>query len=265
MDAYILIKFFETKEECTKHQIFALNGPKYCWEEKCKRIRLKPNNMTVPRDDNFELEIEKFEGHGVVRIWCHECGEPYGSDSCEGKIVAYTCFSNFFCGHIQCENHERRYYARRGLTNDKVGTTKHAKLDDALTSSLEAMKNFNETNGNAQFELVEPTLHEYKEKSLVKIRYKLDGVWLPLCPPRSDLVAILKQQILHSKTHLKAIAKVDEQPRPTMSCLPGRPCKKNVLDGKQQPISNFSISTMAFGTSKPSSAIIEDGESSMNT
>ncbi|MCO5580928.1 hypothetical protein L7F22_034801, partial [Adiantum nelumboides] len=57
----------------------------------------------------------------------------------------------------------------------------------------------------AQFELVEPTLHEYKDKSLVKIRCKLDGVWLPLCPPRSDLVTILKQHILHSKTYLKAV------------------------------------------------------------
>ncbi|MCO5566937.1 hypothetical protein L7F22_020620 [Adiantum nelumboides] len=43
------------------------------WEEECKRIRLKLSNMTMPRDDHFELKIKKFEGHGVVRIWFHEC------------------------------------------------------------------------------------------------------------------------------------------------------------------------------------------------
>lgn len=118
------------------------------WEEGCKRVRTQLKNLAVPRDDRFELKVEELEGKGIVRIWCHECNEPYGSGSSEGKLVAYNHLSNFFRSHIRSKNHERWYYSKRGLVNDQHVSTKRLKVDDAsvIATSLEEMENFNQIN-----------------------------------------------------------------------------------------------------------------------
>ena len=63
---------------------------------------------------------------------------------------------------------------------------------------------------------------------MVKVKCKIDGSWLPLCPPRSDLSTILSQHI-QSKTHLKAMEMVRHAGTPIMSGFPGHENKKHYL------------------------------------
>ncbi|MCO5567728.1 hypothetical protein L7F22_021422, partial [Adiantum nelumboides] len=50
-------------------------------------VRSKLKNMTVARDDNFELRIEELNGKGVIQLWCNKCGEAYGTGSSDGKLA----------------------------------------------------------------------------------------------------------------------------------------------------------------------------------
>ena len=57
------------------------------WMIECNRIRVKLRNATIPRDDKFELKVEDFCGKTIIRLWCNECGEPYGAGSTEAKAA----------------------------------------------------------------------------------------------------------------------------------------------------------------------------------
>ena len=84
---------------------------------------------------------------------------------------------------------------------------------------------------------------------MVKVKCKIDGSWLPLCPPRSDLSTILSQHI-QSKTHLKAMEMVRHASTPIMSGFPGRPRKQEALPSNQQTLSKFLVSTLRPSSSQ---------------
>ena len=102
---------------------------------------------------------------------------------------------------------------------------------------------------DAEFDLIEATLHGYKDKAMVKVKCKIDGSWLPLCPPRSDLSTILSQHI-QSKTHLKAMEMVRHACTPIMSGFPCRPRKQEALPSNQQTLSKFLVSTLRPSSSQ---------------
>lgn len=93
------------------------------------------------------------------------------------------------------------------------------------------------------FEVVAATLHDFKDKSFVRVRCKYDDTWLRLCPPRSDLCTILTE---HSKSilHTKAVMKEELQTsKPVLSGLRGRPRKGKEHDPMQTSLSKFVVST----------------------
>ncbi|MCO5606487.1 hypothetical protein L7F22_060675 [Adiantum nelumboides] len=153
------------------------------WEKECIRVRSKLKNMTVARDDNFELRIEELNGKGVIQLWCNECGEAYGTGSSNVTLAAYTCLANFLRTHIFSKRHEKMYHYKRGLS--KIASKGEAtKEDDAscIRHALEVMDSFNNKESGVSFELVEGTLHGSKDRKLVRIQCTYDNTWLPLCP-----------------------------------------------------------------------------------
>ena len=64
------------------------------WMIECNRICVKLRNATIPRDDKFELRVEDFFGKTTIRLWCNECGEPYGVGSTEAKVTN-VCLNKF--------------------------------------------------------------------------------------------------------------------------------------------------------------------------
>ena len=81
----------------------------------------------------------------IIRLWCNECGEPYGAGSTEAK-AANVCLNNFFRSHIKNQSHEKRYYAWRGLSQQDESMNL-SKIDDEtyIKSSFEVLKTFNDT------------------------------------------------------------------------------------------------------------------------
>ena len=65
------------------------------WIIECNKIHVKLRNATILRDDKFELKVKDFFGKTVIRLWCNECGEPYGVGSTEVK-VENVCLNNLF-------------------------------------------------------------------------------------------------------------------------------------------------------------------------
>ena len=61
---------------------------------------MKIKSNIKPSIDNFELKVEDFCGKTVIRLWCNECGEPYGVGSTEAK-VAKVYLNQFFRSHIK--------------------------------------------------------------------------------------------------------------------------------------------------------------------
>ena len=121
------------------------------WMIECNRIRVKLSNATIPRDDKFELKVEDFCGKTIIRLWCNECGEPYGAGSTEAK-VANVCLNNFFRSLIKSQSHEKRYYARKGLSQQDESINL-SKIDDEayIKYSLEVLKTFNDTTSGKHF------------------------------------------------------------------------------------------------------------------
>lgn len=104
---------------------------------------------------------------------------------------------------------------------------------------MEKLQSLMATNEGWDFEVVEVTLHGFKNKSAVRVRCKYDDSWLRLCPPKSDLYTILYE---HSKSnlHTKALEKKEESSKPLSR---GRPQKDKEHDPKQRSLSNYMIST----------------------
>ena len=91
------------------------------------------------------MKVKDFFGKTVIRLWCNECGEPYGSGSTEAK-VANVCLNKCFRSHIKRQSHEKRYYARRELSQQNESINLFEIDDEAyIKSSLEALKTFNDT------------------------------------------------------------------------------------------------------------------------
>ncbi|MCO5548977.1 hypothetical protein L7F22_002441 [Adiantum nelumboides] len=185
--------------------ILVSNKDLHNWEKEYKRVRSKLKNMTIARDDNFELRIElrieELNGKGVIQLRCNKCGEAYGTGPLDGKLAAYTCLANFLQTHIFSKRHEKMYHYKRGLS--KIASKREAtKEDDAscIRHALEVMDSFKYTKNGVSFELVEGTLHGSKDKKLVRIQCTYDNTWLPLCPPQSNLQTIMLEHTL-SKTH----------------------------------------------------------------
>lgn len=89
---------------------------------------------------------------------------------------------------------------------------------------------------------MEGTLHGSKDKKLVRIQCTYDNTWLPLCPPRSDLRAIMVEHTL-SKSHMMASQNEKSANVPAITGVRGRPKKANGKDPKQQSLGRFLIPT----------------------
>ncbi|MCO5564819.1 hypothetical protein L7F22_018487 [Adiantum nelumboides] len=124
--------------------------------------------MVVSRDDKFELHKEDFNGELLVRIWCHECGVLYGKGSIEGNQAAYNCCSNFKRTHIlESTRHEMKYMVARGLRKeDMPKVVNQPQKDDRkdIEVALEKLRSLMATNEGWDFEVVEATLHDFKDK-----------------------------------------------------------------------------------------------------
>lgn len=96
----------------------------------------------------------------------------------------------------------------------------------------------------ADFQLVEATLHDYKDKNSVKVVCKYDGKWLHLCPRGSNLQTILTQHI-NAKSHINAWSKKTtiKQSSSLFTGASGRPKKNFEKDPCQQTLGAFLVST----------------------
>lgn len=111
----------------------------------------------------------------------------------------------------------------------------------------------------ASFQLVEGTLHDKKDKRLVRIQCTHDNTWLPLCPPHLDLRTIMMEHTL-SKAHAMAIQKEKGPIIPATTGLRGRPKKCDGRDPKQQSLSSFLVSTSIDDTEKGVSHQVDECE-----
>lgn len=98
------------------------------------------------------------------------------------------------------------------------------------------------------FEVVEATLHDFKDKRCVRVRCKYDDKWLHLCPPKSDLYSILYEHT-KSNAHTRAIEKQEASSKPLLTGLPGRPRKDKEHDPKQRSLSHYMVSTKNVSSS----------------
>ncbi|MCO5591659.1 hypothetical protein L7F22_045650 [Adiantum nelumboides] len=124
--------------------------------------------MVVSRDDKFDLHTEDFNGVPLVRMWCHECGVLYGKGSIERNQVAYNCCSNFMQTHIlEIIRHEMKYMVAQGLQKeDMPKVVNQPQKDDKkdIEAALEKLRSLMATNDGWDFEVVEATLHDFKDK-----------------------------------------------------------------------------------------------------
>ena len=58
---------------------------------------MKIKSNIKPSIDKFELKVEDFCGKTIIRLWCNECGEPYGVGSTEAKVY----LNHFSRSHIK--------------------------------------------------------------------------------------------------------------------------------------------------------------------
>ncbi|MCO5598098.1 hypothetical protein L7F22_052189 [Adiantum nelumboides] len=144
------------------------------WQHECKRVRTKLKEMVNSRDDKFELHMEDFNGEPLVRICCHECGVLYGKGSIEGNQAAYNCCSNFMRTHIlESTKHEMKYMVDQSLKReDMPKVVNWPQKDDkkGIEAALEKLHSLMATNEGWYFEVVEATIHDFKDKRCVRVR-----------------------------------------------------------------------------------------------
>ncbi|MCO5593945.1 hypothetical protein L7F22_047964 [Adiantum nelumboides] len=181
--------------------------------------------------------------------------------SVEGKHAAYNCLANFTRTHIlESNRHEKNYLAFCGLRKDATqGVPAGQQQDDKekIEAAIEKLNSLMTVNEDWDFEIVTATLHNFKDKSFVRLRCKYDDTWLRLCPPESNLSTLLTE---HTKSilHTKALMKEQQKVSPTLTGLRGRPQKNKEHDPKQTSLSKFVVSTK-LGSSNQGDASFSSG------
>lgn len=202
-------------------------------------------------DHLWNLKTYDLNGVGVVKIHCGECNKEFGGATGDhSKSIVANLFTNFKKSHLHSTLHIKQWCLRKKIQyNDHPKEGKkgkpviytaadHKKLVEESLSILKAV-NDEVSELDPPFVVVGDVGVTELKSFWYKVRCKIDGELLLLCPPKKNLRVNLENH-LHGFTHTKCLeAKCSmnktSSPSATLSGKRGRPSTRSKATVGNQP------------------------------
>ena len=165
-------------------------------------------------DHKWDLKTYNHCGLAVVKIYCGECKREIGVTGCDhSRIAVQNLFSNFKKSHLHSALHIKQWCRKRGLVysdHPKEGKSSkpiiltladHRRLVEEGVSILQSVNDLISSN-DPPFVIVGDVGVPQLKSFWFKVRCKLDGELLLLCPQKGNLRQNLENHV-HGLVHTK--------------------------------------------------------------